>query len=117
MKKEKEEQYIKWRDQFTPAAIKEANSARRWLMKHTGGKYKRRYPQLPDSRNPKLPINAYNFFVKERILQSTSEDRTATREERQDAFRKFGAEWRALSEHAKKVRALFPLSYYPELTS
>lgn len=89
-----EASYKAWVATHPPLVIKEANKAR-IALKHLGAKSK---PPIHDPRQPKFPHTSYIQFFQERLKAGQYENLPS-----KVAATTCAAEWRSLSEAAKKV--------------
>ena len=93
--------YKKWLESHTPAQIRDANNARNQLRAQAKAEgIKRTYQHIKDDRLVKQPLNAYGFFLKDRVA---SGDMTGMRIT--EIGQLVGKEWKALSAADKKVCA------------
>jgi hypothetical protein len=91
--------YKKWLASYTPAQIKDANNARNQLRaqaKADGSK--KTYHHIKDDRLVKQPLNAYGFFLKDRVASGDMAGMRIT-----EIGQLVGREWRALSPGDRKV--------------
>ncbi|KAK4461053.1 hypothetical protein QBC42DRAFT_179435 [Cladorrhinum samala] len=91
-----EASYKAWVATHSPLAIKEANKART-ALKHLGVKSK---PPIHDPRQPKFPHTSYILFFQERLKGGHYENLPS-----KVAATTCAAEWRSMSEAAKKPYA------------
>jgi hypothetical protein len=93
--------YKKWLESHTPAQIRNANNARNQLRAQAKVEgTKKTYQHIKDDRLVKQPLNAYGFFLKDRVA---SNDMTGMRIT--EIGQLVGREWKALPAADRKVCA------------
>jgi hypothetical protein len=94
--------YKKWLESHTPAQIRDANNARNQLRAQAKAEgTKKTYQHLKDDRLVKQPLNAYGFFLKDRVASGDMRGMRIT-----EIGQLVGKEWRALPAAEKKVCVL-----------
>jgi hypothetical protein len=93
--------YKKWLESHTPVQIRDANNARNQLRAQAKAEgIKKTYQHIKDDRLVKQPLNAYGFFLKDRVASGDMAGMRVT-----EIGQLVGREWKALSAADKKVCA------------
>ncbi|RVX67869.1 hypothetical protein B0A52_08474 [Exophiala mesophila] len=97
-KAKNEIEYKKWVESHDPLTIKKANNARNKLRKQAKAAGKAKvYSHIQDDRLVKPPVNAYNFFFRERVASGDLKGLSLA-----EGGILVGKEWKALSAGEKE---------------